>query len=65
MKYWQFIRRSLISKVYERHDFGKELNLKHYGQEDPPILDVSNSIKAKVPIELVTARHDILTNFKR
>ncbi|KAK3877145.1 hypothetical protein Pcinc_018128 [Petrolisthes cinctipes] len=46
---------------FQQFDFGRKRNLKHYGQERPPVYDVS---KINIPINLFWADNDWMTGEK-
>lgn len=46
---------------FQQFDFGRKRNMKHYGQDRPPMYDVS---KIKVPINLFWAENDWMTGEK-
>lgn len=57
----KFIFFSFISGRFQQFDFGRKRNMKHYGQERPPMYDVS---KITVPINLFWAENDWMTGEK-
>lgn len=60
--YNKYIFVSLFSPGrFQQFDFGRKRNMKHYGQERPPMYDVS---KIKVPINLFWAENDWMTGEK-
>jgi lysosomal acid lipase/cholesteryl ester hydrolase len=46
-----------VSNKFQKYDYGKEENLKKYGQEEPPLYNLTNII---VPLVMYYGKHDIL-----
>ncbi|CAH1378619.1 unnamed protein product [Tenebrio molitor] len=46
-----------VSNKFQKYDYGKEKNLKKYGQAEPPLYNLSNII---VPLVMYYGKHDIL-----
>ena len=46
------------------YDFGKEENIKKYGQPVPPVMDVAKAAKVGVPITMYAMKHDMMLEIK-
>lgn len=46
------------TKTFKRLDYGKDQNLEKYGQETPPLIDLSN-MGDQVPIGLFVGKKDL------
>ena len=55
MKHWIQI---YTAKRVQKYDYGKKENLKHYGQENPPVYDVTKFKKYSIPSFMTTSDAD-------
>ena len=46
--------------VYRDKDYGIEGNIAKYGTERPPVLELKDAAKSKVPILAISPKHDVL-----
>lgn len=63
LKNWQMIRQNVKTGKFMKFDFGEKENIERYGKATPPVLNAGDARKARIPLFLIAAKHDILVDY--